>query len=223
MQAAMHNEFIFFVHLIVSLMPLMLALYADRLELCFCLSALYIVLANMFVMKEVVIFNLHTTPVEPLALAVFFVGNSIHARYGEKSSWKIVWYTWIAILVAACTLLSVAYYVPSSTDLYHGLYILIIDKTLRSIIVSIIVFSAAYSLERVCYRLLSRNNDFSIYFISLVAITVSQLIDTVLYSIFMFFDRPFSILFEQIVYSYSLKLIIIMLFFFINNRIKKYV
>ena len=210
----MSNEIIFLLHCFFALFPLLCALYFSRLDLCFIISALYIMSINFFVQKEIVLFGFHTTTVEPFALAVFYIGNYIHGKYGEKIAWNLLLNSIISTLIISLAVYFIPLYHPSSYDTCHQLYKMIIMPGIQSVLVSLLVFMLSYSLERFLYRFFSRNYSHIPFIAGFFAILISQFFDTALYGSLFFFSRGFLRIKEQVLYAYAIKCIGIFCMYF---------
>ena len=212
------NELIFSIQLIligVFLFYFFKKKYADIL-----LQLLLYILIFLNIMSnyEVMLFGLHCSVVEPLGIIAYFISIYLYSwKYdGIDRMFKNIY----IINIFICGLLY-------AMSLYHVSFNAIYMKNfvanyIWNTIISLISFKIAYVIERHFY-----NNVFEkvgdLYRQSL-SVVVSQLFDTVFYTILVFYSRPFSVICSIIFFSYVIKILCISFYTIVlqrGNLIKK--
>lgn len=203
----MYNECIFFSQLFLISFFIIYFLRQNNILYLYIFSPILIILINLLVNKEIILFGMHTTCVEPLAVALFWIGSIIYIKDKEKGAKNLLNYNFIFSILTVCISYTVFLYNTYLNNIYDKIFY----QFIYSIILSNITFFLSYFIERKIYNILKSQ------FISVV---FSQFIDTFLYTI-LYFESCNKIKFEIIIFSFTLKFICICFYaYFIQEKIK---
>jgi len=199
----MRNEYIFFLHLFVVALPL-LWIYEKKLysALPF-LCGIAAFCANCFVMKEVCLFGMHATCVEPWAVLLYVAGNMVHEEHGARAAFRLGVHTFFVFLWLLAGYGCLLWYVPAAHDTMHSVYEVLGLHLGKAVVLSLIVSFCAYVIERLIYAGL-RSVRVGISFSATVAFLCSQCADTTLFACG-FFDRPVGHIAQLVLFSMIIK------------------
>lgn len=177
------NELLFFFHLIILVSSLLgaLALGKQGLTGLICVLA---VLMNLFVLKQITLFNLTVTATDAFAVAVTLGLNLMQEYYGLAAAQKTIW---IGFYVSAVTLsLSKIHlwYTPSSIDICHPHYEVLLTAMPRIVIASLVTYLIVMQSDALLYKWLKVKFD-NRYLVArnMLSLSISQLMDTLLFSV----------------------------------------
>lgn len=160
-----------------------------------------LIIINIFSNFEVKIFGFHTTSIEPLAIGMYFIGIILYS-FDKNNSFKIIKTIYKINFFILVLLLSIFSYNSIENTLSSFVY-----NIMYNFFVSITSFSITYFIEQKSYGLfLPIIKD---PFAQSISVSISQLLDTFLYTIFIFYNRPLKILLDIFFFSYAIKLICI--------------
>ncbi len=202
------NELLFFCHIAVLLSVIVIALKLGReaLLVAFCLQVL---LANLFVTKQISLFTLDVTATDVFTIGSIITLHLIEEYFGKKSSSKalmLMLFTLGLFLVMAKMHLL---YMPSSFDVSQSSFRMLLDSTPRIMISSIVVTIAAMRLS--LFLLRKGKQIFpntKVLFISTAALILTQIFDTIAFSYLALYHIVAS-LFDIILISLLIKTILI--------------
>ena len=142
------------------------------------------VLANFFIFKQVNLFSLHVTATDVFMIAQLVALNLLQELYGAEEARQAIN---ISFFASICTtifgLIQVAY-VPNSFDTTHLLYATILLPIPRIIAASLGTDFVAAHIERWVFAALSKHLNKRFFALrNIVTMAISQLFDTVVFSI----------------------------------------
>ncbi len=204
------NELLFLFHVIVVLLFTFIALRIGK-ESLIAWMALLAVISNLFVVKQTELFALQVTCADVYAVGAFLTLNLIQEYYGKECATR----TCIIALGAQVALLFLSQlhimYIPSVYDATHEAFNLILTPYPRIVIASFAVF---YFVQRFDILIFQRMRDklpfASFAFRSTICLILSQLLDTILFSVFGLWGIVHS-LWDVMLMSFLIKLIVIAL------------
>ena len=211
----MLNEIIFFIYILIISTSLLIALKISKQALIG-LICIQVILVNLFVLKEIKLFNLTTTSSDALAVGITLGLNLIQEFFSKKEAQQTVFISFLcAIFYSMVTKLHLLY-IPAAnnTEISHS-FNMILDSTPRIIIASLIVYLIAQSLDCILYSYLI-NKVNKKYFIlrNYSSVIITQFIDTVLFSFLGLYKinenfSSASVIVQIIIISYTIKLLVI--------------
>jgi uncharacterized integral membrane protein (TIGR00697 family) len=176
------NEALFLVHILFVLGLVFGALRAGLAALVG-LTVVQVVIANIFVSKQIMLFGLSVT-----AADVFIVGavvgiNLLQEYYGALAARGAVWATlWASTGFVILSRIHLAY-VPHLADVSQRHFQALFSHTPRIVIASIVATFVAQYFERWLYSLLQKRwADRALSLRTTVSLAIGQLLDTGLFS-----------------------------------------
>ncbi len=175
-----------------------------------------IILANLFVIKEIKLFGLTATASDALAVGASFTLNLIQEYFSSYNIYNAIWTSFfISIFSIFSYILHISYRGESYS--IDNAFSMILTPMPRILIASLVTYIIVQHIECWLYKYLSctlKNHHFIIRNYSSVAL--SQFIDTILFSFLGLYKATpsysnISIIFQIILVSYTIKLLVIIL------------
>lgn len=173
------NEFIFFTHILVVFGFAFLALRMGK-EALTAWIALQAVLANFFVLKQMTFFSLTITCSDPFAVGSILGLNLLREYYDPTTTRKALWICFISMLFFVVMSQVHLLYQPSSQDIAHSAYALLLSPAPRLLAASLATF---FIVQRIDLYLFGLNQKWPFLLRNAFSLTLSQLLDTVLFTI----------------------------------------
>lgn len=204
------NHFIFILH---NLTIAAITLIAARLGKVYLtgLIALYSVLANLFVLKQITLFGLEVTSADVFIVGISLGLNLLQEKYGKQAAQNMIWISFSALL--AYTILSQfqIWYLPNALDQSQAHFLALFKLSPRLTGASIISYLVSQTLDIDLYAYFKNNY---------ISITISQLADTIIFSLVGLAGLGYNLI-HIIVFSYIIKLIAIILSTFMLTTLRK--
>ena len=206
----MINELIFIFH---AMLVMVATLTAKRIgqQALVVLIALFAVIANLFVLKQITLFGLNATASDVYIVGASLSLNLLQEYYGRSEVRRAIWISFFAAIVYTIMSQIHILYAPSLFDVSSEHFRFILRPMPRLIIASLFSYLVAEFTNYKMFSLLKNHLiiiPFSIR--SLLATGISQLVDTLLFS-FLGLYGIISSLWSVIIISYSIKLLAIFL------------
>ncbi len=209
------NELIFLGYILfVSIASLIaLRLGKEALTALICIEA---VLANIFVMKQISLFNLVATASDALSVGAMLSLNLLQEYYDKASAQKAIWISFFCSLFTTIITLFHLAYIPAATDVSSHLFDALLSPLPRIAIASLSVYLAVQYLDTALYGYL-KNLFHKRFFIirNYSSLMISQLIDTILFTFLGLYGLEGFTNLETLVtimfVSYIMKIIIILI------------
>lgn len=200
------NETVFLIQIFLELLCLGVAVRMGCYALVTFVS-LSALLANLFVLKQIVLFGFHVTCSDALMIGGMLGLNLVRELYGREAARSTV-YASLAILLFYVVLSQVhLWYGPSSADGTHDAYATILQTAPRIVIASLVTYAIGQWCDLWFFTELGKKMR-SLRMRLLVSVSGSQLVDTVLFSFFGLYGIVESIG-DIIAVSFVLKCVII--------------
>jgi queuosine precursor transporter len=202
------NEIIFILHILVILFFLAVSVRwgSQALTVFVVLSA---VLANIFVIKQMVLFGFSVTCSDVYMIGGILGLNLIQELFGKENAKIAVHASFLAFILFLAMSQIHLQYVPSSLDQTQGAFQLILRQTPRIIAASIFVYYLVQRIDVWFFGFLKKR-IFSLSLRMTISSIASQCIDTILFS-FLGLYGMVSSLFDVILVSFAVKCAIIFL------------
>lgn len=177
------NELIFLFHLIcISATTLiMLKIGVEALCAFLCVQA---ILANLFVIKQISLFEFNATAADVYIVGSVLTLNLIQEYFGKEKARLTIWISFgLLIFYTIVSQIHISY-LPSATDFAQDWYAQLLSFMPRITIASMFVYLIVQHFDTHFYTLLKKlfkNNYLVIR--NMISITVSQALDTVLFSV----------------------------------------
>jgi uncharacterized integral membrane protein (TIGR00697 family) len=197
------NELIFFGHIFIVLSFIIGATYLGRGALI-SFIALQAVLANLLVVKQMSLFGFIVTCSDVFAVGGILSLNVLQEYFGRESAKEAAKVSFLALIFYAFMSQIHIQYLPSSSDATHGAFVSIFSTSTRLICASIATFYLVQQFDYRFFSLLKGNFPFRV----VISLCVSQLIDTILFSILGLYGMVES-LFDIIILSFTIKCLVI--------------
>ena len=176
------NELILLIHSAVVVALVFIALRLGKTALT-CFVALFGVLANLFILKQVTLFGLHVTCTDVFMIGQLFALNVLQEYYDSQTAKKAISISVFASVSTVILGLLHLMYAQNEFDTTHSLYNAILTPIPRIMLASIAVDFVAAHVERFVYSKLS--DSFNKRFFGLrnaLTMGLSQIFDTVVFS-----------------------------------------
>lgn len=200
------NELIFLIHLASIGITTLLMLYLGMAALIsfLCVQA---ILANLLVIKQITLFGLNATASDAYIVGSVLTLNLVQEYYGKDQARKAIWVSFV--LLVFYTIVSQIHlaYLASPSDFTHTAYEIILSFMPRITIASMLTYVAVQYFDTYFYAILKR--IFHSKYLSLrnmLSIFVSQLLDTILFSILGLYGIVENI-FQIMLVSFGIKMI----------------
>lgn len=177
------NEFIFLLHLLcIGITTLaMLRFELPGLVSFLCAQA---ILANLFVIKQITLMGLNATAADVYIVGSVLTLNLIQEFYGKLQARKAIWISFS--LLVFYTIVSQIHlaYAPSISDFSHDAYKALLSFMPRITIASMVTYVMVQYFDTFFYSILKNITQGKYLTLrNMISIFVSQLLDTILFSI----------------------------------------
>lgn len=176
------NEPIFILHASLTSFCALIALAIGKEALVGLITA-YSILANLFVVKQITLFDWQATASDAFAIGAALGFNMLNEYYGRQTAMKTLYAAFFACICYALFSKIHLVYIPSSFDQCHAAFCSILKTTPRIITASLIAYGISQYLENHFYSLLKRVTHGSHFLLrNVITIPLCQLIDTLLFT-----------------------------------------
>lgn len=166
-------------------------------------------LANLFVLKQIDIFGLNATASDIFAIGGLLSLNLLREKYGKDLAQRAIWISFSCLLFFVLMSQLHLFYVPSEFDTSQIAYEQILSASPRLLIASLVTFFIVDQCDAQLYGFFRQHfSAFSPLLISAIAISLSQLLDTLLFSFLGLYGLIHALI-EVIFISYLIKFIAI--------------
>tara|TARA_Y200000002_G_C22491261_1_gene583090 strand:+ start:91 stop:771 length:681 start_codon:yes stop_codon:yes gene_type:complete len=170
-------------------------------------TSLMVIMANMFIVKQIDLFGLHVTASDAYFIAAACTLNMVQEMYGKQVARNYVHISFgVLILFALLTQLQF-FYTPNVYDQAGTAFETVFNTTLRISLVSLVSYWLTQQLDVVIYRF-ARNLTYTQSLACFFSVAFTQLLDTVFFSVFALSSIVASVI-HVIVFSYLVKLVIL--------------
>lgn len=180
------NELVFFTHLVVNTFFLLGSLKFSKKALLF-FFVLETVLANLFVLKQITLFELTVTSSDVYMIGAVLALNLIQEYYGKALAKKAVMLSFLGLGLFLVMSQFHIWYLPSPVDTAAAAYSRILTAMPRLLIFSLLVFLIAQKIDLELYGYVKRKWPSSFFFRLGGVSLISQTVDTVLFSFLAFY------------------------------------
>ncbi len=176
------NELLFFAHVFLVAVSSLAVLRFGKAGLI-TLIALESVVANLFVVKQVVLFGLHVTCSDVFIIGSLLSLNLLQEFYDREAAQKATKVSFFAMFFFMIMAKVHLLYLPSEFDASQGAFLGILTHTPRLVIASMLVYFLAQQLDvRLFCWLKHRFGGWPLALRTGISLVISQTFDTVLFS-----------------------------------------
>jgi uncharacterized integral membrane protein (TIGR00697 family) len=197
------NEIIFFIHIFLLFASIGLAKRFGKEALSIIIS-LQIVLANLFVTKQITLFGLEVTSTDAYMIGSLVGMNVLQEFFGKDAAKKILSFNTLVLVFFTFAALIQVIYKPSLHDQFHSSFSEILSVSPRVFISSIISFFISQKIDIELFALFRKKC--SLPLAMTFSLLISQAADTLLFGYLALYGIVHS-LFSIIIMSYAIKLI----------------
>lgn len=210
MHILLWNVFIFFAATFFIALSTVLALRLSTIALT-SLICLEVVLMNLFVTKQIVLFGLHATASDALGIGAVLGINLLREYSGKKAAMDAVILSFLAVAFYVAASLFHLAYIPALEDAQHVHFMAILAPMPRIMAASMVTYLLVQSIEYVVYGWL-KECAHGRFFIArnYAVLLVTQLLDTVLFSVLGLYGLV-NYVGDIIVVSYTIKVVVIII------------
>lgn len=167
-----------------------------------------LVLANLFVVKQTTLFGLQATTADSLVVGSL-VGLNLLQEFFERSSvQKAIVATFLSLAFYAVIVPLHLAYLPSATDRVHEHFVKTVSVAPLLVLGSALVYSIAQVTNFLVYGILQKILPAWLVLRNYVTLICSQLVDTILFTLFLMVLGIVSNGADVILISFSIKLIV---------------
>ncbi|PCH56949.1 MAG: hypothetical protein COC15_02180 [Legionellales bacterium] len=206
----MNNEILFFINILVAGGCTVLCCRFGAIGLA-CWATAQGLLANIFVLKQIVLFGLNVTASDIFIISSMFSVTLLQELFDETIAQKTILASSLALLLFAMVSQLHLAYVPSSSDFAQAAYETLFKPHLRIILASIFAYwlsmQANLFLLRWIHKVLPK---ISLQLRTVLSLCIAQLLDTILFALLGLYGLLDNL--EQIIlFSFTIKLITLLL------------
>lgn len=214
------NELLFFFHvlLVVGFVLVAFRLGKEALTVWIALQA---VLANFFVLKQMLLFGYNVTCSDVFAIGSIASLNLLQEYFGKESARKAIWISFFAMVFFAVMSQVHLYYIPSNSDHAHSSFASLLTVTPRLLLASLLTFFIIQQIDLHLFSLLKRLfPQGPLGLRGALSLIITQFLDTALFTFLGLYGLGFAIG-DILLISFLLKLLIIALTFPLNFFVRK--
>jgi len=216
------NEILFFAHImiLVSFVFIALKIGKEALVATFCIQ---VILANLFVLKQMSCFGLTVTCSEVYTIGSIFSMNLLQVYHGKKIANKaLVTVFFLLFLVIVMSWFHLRYF-PSEYDTAQEAFKVVLGSTPRIMFVSFICAFITQKIDMKLFRWISKKLPKASFMIPFIlASFMSQFLDTALFSFGALYKIVHSMR-DIIIMSFSIKMIITLCIAPLTLLMKKFI
>lgn len=203
------NELIFFIHVLIITLFSIGFLKTGKEALVGFVCTLGI-LSNLFVSKQASFFGFNVTCSDVFAVGVLIGLNILQEYHGKKITQKAIWISFAMLSFYLIMTQIHILYIPNHFDSMHDHFKEIFSLMPRLTISSICVYLAVQHLDAFIFGLLKKVfNDRFFGFRSLISLSISQFLDTILFSFLALYGVVGNI-WHIVFFSFAIKVIVIL-------------
>jgi len=204
----MINELLFILHVVVVSIAVVAALKLGKSALVG-IMGLLMVLANLFVLKQITLFGLQVTCADVYIVGSFFSLSLLQEYFGKKVAHKAIWTSFfMAVFYVIISQIHVLY-APSAYDVMQKHFVPLLKYMPRVTAASFVSYLfSQYTLLGVNIFLKKLFNDKNVIFRNACALVSSQAVDTIIFSFLGLYGIVHSVL-HIMIFSFVIKIVVI--------------
>ena len=216
------NECIFLFHIVTILLFTLVSFRLGKTALGAWLC-IQVLCANLFVMKQVVLFGFHVTCSDVFAIGSILSLNLLQEHYGPKVTQQAASHCFYFMLFFAILSQIHLLYTPSLQDSTQTAYEILLSPAPRLLFASLLTFFIVKKIDFHLFSKLKRllpSSSFALR--TFFSLTASQLLDTLLFSYIGLYGLVYS-LSDMILLSFVIKALVICVLFPLTYLSRKWI
>lgn len=202
------NEALFFSQIIVLCIFLLMSLKIGKTCL-FIFTSVQPLFCNLFVLKQITIFNMNVSAAEAYAVTGILGMNLLREYFGRKEAVKAIYFSFLNLFLFTVMTQFQLKFIPNGSDWGHDSYCNLFCSTPRIVLCSFISFFLSERLDLSIFSFLKEKVKVgSITFRYMTSTIISQMFDTVFITFFGFYGILDNLL-DLMIFSYLIKIIVI--------------
>lgn len=204
------NEILFIAHVATVSFGTLFFARLGKSALIAYISLLFLI-ANIFVIKQIELFNFCVTSADAFIVGISFSCNLLQEFWDKKFARQAIWISFASCITYMLITKIIVAYQPAKCDDSHIHFAQITQNTIRISLASLISYLITQTIDIYLYSIIKKLTQGK-YFIArnYFAITISQLLDTVLFSFLGLYGIVANIS-DIVVVSFGIKLLAIAL------------
>jgi hypothetical protein len=203
------NELIFIAYVVSLLVSLLIAMRMGSVALSSLVVTLWVI-ANLFVQKQIDLFGFSVTAADALVVGAMLGVNLLQEFYGKDVARKTIWASFFVLCVYVVLSMLHCAYVPNQFDTTQAMFMRLLYPMPRLVVASLLAYLVAANVEYYLYGFLkTMTNGRFFVFRNYATVTVSQFIDTLLFSFIGLYGIVGNF-FHVVMFSYMIKLGIVL-------------
>lgn len=204
----MINELLFLLHVATVSCGALFFARLGKSALITYISLLFLA-ANIFVIKQIDLFNFCVTTADAFIVGISFSCNLLQEFWDKKYARQAIWISFASCVAYMIIAKIIVAYSPSAADDTHIHFAHITANTIRITLASLIAYLITQTIDIYLYGIVKQLTHGK-YFVArnYFALTVSQFVDTVLFSFLGLYGLVANI-FDILIVSFTLKLLAI--------------
>lgn len=203
----MINEFVLLLQIMVIALTSLVALRIGK-EALVTFSAVLMVLANLFVIKQTMLFGLHATTADAFAVGSLLSLNLLQEFFDRSVAKKTIAITFLMLVFYAIMARAHLVYVPSVVDQAHSSFVPILSMAPYLVLASVVVFLMAQVVDLILYGVLQKVMVRWLVLRNYLALLISQLVDTTLFALVLVWLGIVTNLWQVVLVSFAIKSLI---------------
>lgn len=221
----MSNEVLFGIWTVVVIAGVLAAFRYGGRPALYGVIGVYIVLANVFVTKQITLFGLAATGGNALYGALFLATDLLSEYWGKKEAQRAVWFGWACAFTFLVASQVFILFHPSVDDFVDPAMRTLFSLTPRIVVGSLIAYIISQTHDVFAFHFWKkRTNGRHLWLRNNASTLVSQLIDSAIFSTIAFLGVfPFGVVVQIAVTTYLLKVIVALVdtpFIYLSRRAK---
>lgn len=200
------NELLLLLHILIitGTLIVMLRIGSYALVSFLCAQA---ILANLFVLKQITLFGLTATASDVYIVGSVLTLNVVQEYYGKSLARRAIWISFVLMLFFTVASQIHLLYIPDATDFCQHAYKTILGFMPRLAIASMCTYVIVQYFDTFFYAILKKvMKSYSLVIRNMISISVSQMLDTVLFSLLGLYGL-FNNLGQVMAVSFAIKMI----------------
>ncbi len=206
----MMNELLFTIHVATISIAALCFARAGKTALINYVSLLFL-MANIFVIKQIELFNFCITSTDAFIVGISFSCNLLQEFWGKEFARKAIWTSFASCITYMIISKIIILYHPAYCDMTQLHFEILNANIARITIASLIAYLITQFIDMQLYAILKTITGGKYFVVrNYASITISQLIDTILFS-FLGLWGIVENLYDILILSFSIKLLAIAL------------
>lgn len=203
----MINELVLLLQIVVIAATAAIAVRLGR-EALVTFTVVQMMLANLFVTKQTMLFGLHATSADAFAVGSLIGFNLIQEFFDRNLAKKTIITMFVILGFYAIMARTHLIYIPSSSDASHRYFVSILSVVPWLVVASMVVHMMAQVIDFVIYGVLQKVFKRWLVMRNYIALMCSQGVDTILFTLVLWFLGIIKNFWQIAIISFLIKFVI---------------